>query len=99
MPPVVAGKRARWPGLAAWYASSMSAAEDLYRQALALPEAERLALVERIAATLAGGDDDDLDPEDVALALHEMEEHRRDPSTSLSADEARAWLAERRASR
>jgi hypothetical protein len=76
----------------------VTAAKDLYRQALTLPMEERRELVELIAASISD-DASDLDPSEVAAALRELEDHRRDPSGALSSEDARAWLAARRASR
>ena len=76
----------------------MTAAKDLYRQALTLPTEERRELVELIAASISD-DANDLDLAEVAAAMCELDEHRRDPSGSVSADDAREWLAARRASR
>ena len=74
----------------------MSAAEDLYRQALALAEEERRTLVERIAASLATSDDGvELDPADVAEASRELDAHLADPSTSIDEAAFRAHVAER----
>ncbi len=74
----------------------MSAAEDLYRQALALPEDERRALAERIAASVTGADDGvELDPEDVAAASLELDDHLADPSTSIDEATFRAHVAGR----
>lgn len=76
----------------------MSAAEDLYRQALALPEDERRALTAKLVASLPD-EDDDIDPADVAEARRRLEEHRRDPSRALTSEQARARLDARRAAR
>lgn len=76
----------------------MSAAEDLLRQALSLPEDERRDLVAKLAASLPEDDEDacdDLDPEDIADAVRELEAHRADPSQAIDAATIRARLAER----
>ena len=75
----------------------MSAAEDLYRQALALPEDERRELAAKLVASLPH--EDDLDPAEVDEARRRLEEHRRDPSLALTVEQAKTRLEARRAAR
>jgi putative addiction module component (TIGR02574 family) len=76
----------------------MSAAEDLYRQALALPEEERRRLARKLAVSLAA-EPEALDAETIA----ELE--RRDVAMETGADPGVSWgdmraeLAASRASR
>lgn len=77
----------------------MSAAEYLYRQALALPGDERRKLAARLVASLVEDEDEDdgieLDPADVAEAGRELDAHLADPSTSIDETTFRARVADR----
>ncbi len=77
----------------------MSAAEDLYRQALALPEEERRRLARKLAASAQPAEPEAFD----AKTLAELE--RRDVAMETGADPGISWddtraeLAASRASR
>jgi hypothetical protein len=72
----------------------MTAAEDLYRQALALPEDERRELVERIAATLSPGA---FTPEELATFAADARAMADGSDTGVTWAELRAQIAGDRA--
>jgi putative addiction module component (TIGR02574 family) len=68
-----------------------AAAKKIFEQALALPEQERLALIELLADSIVGGDDD-LSPEWKTEIARRIEAVERGKSQLIPGDEVEARI-------
>lgn len=69
-------------------------AKKLFEQALALPERERVALIDALADSIVSGDDDDLGPEWKAEIARRIEAIERGESRLIPGDEVEARIRE-----
>lgn len=65
-------------------------AKKIFEQALALPEPERSALIDALADSIVGADDDDLSPEWKAEIARRIEAIERGDSRLIPGDEVEA---------
>jgi putative addiction module component (TIGR02574 family) len=69
-------------------------AKKIFEQALALPEPERAALIDALADSIVGADDDDLSPEWKAEIARRIEAVERGDSRLIPGDEVEARIRE-----
>jgi putative addiction module component (TIGR02574 family) len=69
-------------------------AKKIFQQALALPEPERAALIDALADSIVGADDDDLSPEWKAEIARRIEAVERGDSRLIPGDEVEARIRE-----